>query len=88
LDLQAWYSVLTGNPTVTLRRAILFVPAWRSMAPLNVQLLCSLVPKADPVKETSLTQNHSIRKVAICKQRNCTFNYNRKKPENCPLTNT
>jgi len=42
--------LLTGNPTATLRSAILLVPARRLTGPLNVQLLSSLVPKAEPVK--------------------------------------
>lgn len=49
--------VLTGNPTATLRSAILFVPACRLIGPLNVQLLCSLVPKAEPAKGN---RNHLI----------------------------
>jgi hypothetical protein len=40
--------VLTGNPTATLRSAILLVPACRSIGPLNVKLGFSFVPKAEP----------------------------------------
>jgi len=42
--------VLTGNPTATLRSAILLVPERRLTGPLNVQVLSALVPKAEPVK--------------------------------------
>jgi len=40
---------LTGSPTATLSRAILFVPARRFTGPIYVNLLSSRVPKAEPV---------------------------------------
>lgn len=49
--------LLTGNPTATLRSAILLVPARRLTGPLNVQLLSSFVPKAEPVKGN---RNHLV----------------------------
>lgn len=39
---------LTGNPTATLSSEILFFPAWNFTFSVNVNLLCSLVPRADP----------------------------------------
>lgn len=39
---------LTGNPTATLSSEILFFPAWNFISSVNVNLLCSLVPCADP----------------------------------------
>jgi len=40
---------LTGSPTATLSRAILFVPARRFTGPVYLNLLSSRVPKAEPV---------------------------------------
>lgn len=45
---------LTGNPTATLNSAILFVPACKLTLPVYVNLLFSLVPKAEPVKHNSV----------------------------------
>lgn len=46
---------LTGNPTAILSSAILFVPACRLTDPVNVNCLCSLVPKVDPVTSYNMT---------------------------------